>query len=150
VSSASTSGASSGASSGTSSGRGALVIILTVIGILAIIAGILYVAGAANSIHFMVGKVHHGHHQVRAIVSFVVGIACLIGAYIAHTRPAAAASASGTGSPRAVDTDSASAGGTGSPRAVDTDSASASPSGTDSASASGTGSDGGSATPSGS
>jgi len=140
VSSASTSGASSGASSGTSSGRGALVIILTVIGILAIIAGILYVSGAANSIHFMV-SVHHGHHQVRAIVAFVIGIACLIGAYIAHTRPAAAASASGTdsaspsgtGGPRAVDTDSASASETGGPRAVDTDSASAG----------GTGSDGG-------
>jgi hypothetical protein len=97
VSSASTSGAPSGASSA----RGPLVIVLTVIGILAIIARILYVSGAANSIHFMVGKVHHGHHQVRAIVSFVVGIACLIGAYIAWTRPAgrrASASAAGGGS----------------------------------------------------
>ena len=99
MSSASTSGASSGASSGTS-GRGALVIILTVIGVLAIIAGILYVSGAANSIHFMV-SVRHGHHQVRAIVAFVIGIACLIGAYIAWTRPAcrrASASAAGGGS----------------------------------------------------
>jgi hypothetical protein len=99
VSSASTSGASSGASSGTS-GRGALVIILAVIGVLAIIAGILYVSGAANSIHFMV-SVRHGHHQVRAIVAFVIGIACLIGAYIAWTRPAgrrASASAAGGGS----------------------------------------------------
>jgi len=97
VSSASTSGAPSGASSG----RGPLVIVLTVIGILAIIAGILYVAGAANSIHFMVGSVHHGHHQIRAIVSFVIGIACLIGAYIAKTRPAggsSGASASGNAS----------------------------------------------------
>jgi len=77
------------------------VIVLTVIGILAIIAGILYVAGAANSIHFMVGSVHHGHHQIRAIVSFVIGIACLIGAYIAKTRPAggsSGASASGNAS----------------------------------------------------
>jgi hypothetical protein len=101
VSSASTSGASSGASPGTTSARGPLVIILTVIGVLAIIAGILYVAGAANSIHFMVGSNHHGHHQIRAIVSFVIGIACLIGAYIAKTRPtggSASASASGSGS----------------------------------------------------
>jgi hypothetical protein len=89
VSSASTSGGSSGASSG----RGPLVIVLTTIGILAIIAGILYVSGAANSIHFMVGSVHHGHHQIRAIVSFVIGIACLIGAYIAKTRPAGGTSA---------------------------------------------------------
>ena len=101
MSSASTSGASSGTPSGASSGRGPLVIVLTVIGILAIIAGILYVSGAANSIHFMVGSVHHGHHQIRAIVSFVIGIACLIGAYIAKTRPAggsSGASASGNAS----------------------------------------------------
>lgn len=70
--------------------RGPLVIILTVIGILAIIAGIMYVSGAANSLHFMDGSVHHGHHLVRAIVSFVVGIAFLIGAYIAKSRPPAA------------------------------------------------------------
>jgi hypothetical protein len=90
VSSASTSGAPSGASSA----RGPLVIVLTVIGILAIVAGILYVSGAANSIHFMVGSVHHGHHQIRAIVSFVIGIACLIGAYIAKTRSAGGTSRS--------------------------------------------------------
>jgi hypothetical protein len=94
VSSASTSGAPSGASSS----RGPLVIVLTVIGILAIIAGILYVSGAANSIHFMVGSVHHGHHQIRAIVSFVIGIACLIGAYIARTRPAGGTSPSASAS----------------------------------------------------
>jgi len=97
VSSASTSGASSGASSGTS-GRGALVIVLTVIGILAIIAGIMYVSGAANSLHFMAGSSHHGHHIIRAIVSFVVGIAFLIGAYIAKTRPPAAQTGNATSS----------------------------------------------------
>jgi hypothetical protein len=148
VSSASTSGASSGASSGTSSGRGALVIILTVIGILAIIAGILYVSGAANSIHFMVGKVHHGHHQVRAIVSFVIGIACLIGAYIAHTRPAAGAgiSASRTASagPGGAEAASASPGGADSGSAGPSGTGSASASGADSGSASGTGGEGGS------
>ena len=73
-----------------SANRGPLVIILAVIGILAIIAGILYVSGAANSLHFMSGAVHHGHHAIRAIVSFVVGIAFLIGAYIAKSRPPAA------------------------------------------------------------
>ena len=126
MSSASTSGASSGASSRTSSGRGALVIILTVIGVLAIIAGILYVSGAANSIHFMV-SVKHGHHQVRAIVSFVIGIACLIGAYIAKTRPAggsgsaggsanASGSASATGSTGASGAAGPSESGSASPR----------------------------------
>ena len=64
------------------------MIVLAVIGVLAIIAGILYVSGAANSIHVMDGGVHHGHHAVRATVAFIVGIAFLIGAYIARSRPA--------------------------------------------------------------
>ena len=103
---------SSASSPGGSSSRGPLVIVLAVIGVLAIIAGILYISGAANSIHVMVGSVHHGHHQVRAIVSFVIGIAFLIGAYIASRRPA------GTGSASASGTGSASASGTGSTSAT--------------------------------
>jgi hypothetical protein len=89
VSSASTSKApSSGASPGAPSGRGPLVAILAILGVLAIILGILYVSGALNSVHFLVGSVHKGHHQVRAAVSFVVGVALLIGAFIARARPA--------------------------------------------------------------
>ena len=76
----------SGSSSGASSGRGTLVIVLAVIGILGIIAGIMYLSGGANSIHFMVGSVHKGHHVIRAIVSLVVGAAFLVGAYIAWSR----------------------------------------------------------------
>ena len=128
MSSASTSGASSGASSG----RGPLVIVLTVIGILAIIAGILYVAGAANSIHFLVGSVHHGHHQLRAIVSFVVGIACLIGAYIVKTRPAGGspgASASGNASASGGATASGAGGADGTASTSGTESGSTSTSG---------------------
>ena len=118
----------SGASSGASSGRGPLVIVLTVIGILAIIAGILYVAGAANSIHFMVGSVHHGHHQIRAIVSFVIGIACLIGAYIAKTRPAGGSGSAG-GSANASGSASATGSTGASGAAGPSESGSASPSG---------------------
>jgi uncharacterized membrane protein len=73
-------------SSGASSGRQTLVIVLAVIGILGIIAGIMFLSGAANSIHVMVGSVHHGHHVIRAIVSLVVGAAFLVGAYIARSR----------------------------------------------------------------
>jgi len=73
-------------SSGGSPSRRALAVILAIVGVLAIIAGILYVAGAANSLHFLVGSVHKGHHLVRAAVSFVVGAALLIGAwFIART-----------------------------------------------------------------
>lgn len=88
MSSASTSKAPSGSSSGASSGRGPLAAILAIIGVLAIILGILYVSGALNSVHFLVGSTHKGHHQVRAAVSFVVGVAFLIGAFIARPRPA--------------------------------------------------------------
>ena len=63
-----------------------LAVILTVLGVLAIIARILYLAGVANSLHFMVGSVHKGHHLVRAAVSLVVGIALLIGAWFAARR----------------------------------------------------------------
>lgn len=88
---------SSAKTPGASPNRGLLVIVLAVIGVLAIIAGILYVSGAANSIHAMDGKVYTGHHQVRAAVSFVVGIAFLIAAYVTRSRPAAAvAGTSGT------------------------------------------------------
>jgi uncharacterized membrane protein len=68
------------------SGRQTLVIVLAVIGILGIIAAIMYISGAANSIHIMVGSVHKGHHVIRFIVSLVVGAAFLIGAYIARSR----------------------------------------------------------------
>ena len=72
------------------SGRQTLVIVLAVIGILGIIAAIMYISGAANSIHIMVGSVHKGHHVIRFIVSLVVGAAFLVGAYIARTRTPAA------------------------------------------------------------
>jgi hypothetical protein len=68
---------------GGSPGRRALAVILAIIGFLAIIAGILYLAGAANSLHFMVGSVHKGHHLIRAGVSFVAGTGLLAGAWFA-------------------------------------------------------------------
>jgi hypothetical protein len=86
----------SGNTSGASSSRGTLVIILAVIGVLGILAGILYLAGALNSIHFLVGSAHKGHHPIRAIVSIVVGAAFLIGAYIARSRTPSARDNSNT------------------------------------------------------
>ncbi len=68
---------------GGSASRRTLVGVLVIIGVLAVIAGVLYIAGAANSLHFMTGKVHKGTHDIRAAVSFVVGIACLAGAWVA-------------------------------------------------------------------
>ncbi len=88
---------SSSSTPGASPGRGPLVIVLAIIGVLGIIGGILYVSGAANSIHFIDGSVYKGHHQVRAVVSFVVGIAFLIMAYIAKTRSARTSQANAAG-----------------------------------------------------
>jgi uncharacterized membrane protein len=87
---------SSASTPGAAPSRTPLVIILTVVGALAIIAAILYVSGASNSMHFMVGSVHKGHHVVRFIVSLVVGVAFLIGAYIARSRPSTSSSTTGS------------------------------------------------------
>jgi hypothetical protein len=99
---------SSASTPGAAPSRAPLVIILTVVGVLAIIAAILYVSGAANSMHFLVGSVHKGHHVVRFIVSLVVGVAFLIGAYIARSRPTTTStgSQSGSGSPTSSPTTS--------------------------------------------
>lgn len=65
-----------------SNGR-VLAIILGILGALAIILGVLYIAGALNSVHFLVGSHHKGSHALRAGVSFVVGIVLLILAWAA-------------------------------------------------------------------
>lgn len=72
--------------SGSSSGKRTLAVVLAIVGILAIVAGVLYIAGVANSLHFMVGSVHQGHHIARAGVSFVVGVVFLIGAWFTGRR----------------------------------------------------------------
>lgn len=64
--------------SGKSTSSRLLAIVLGILGILAIILGVLYLAGALNSIHFLVGKHHGGSHYVRASVSFVAAIVLLI------------------------------------------------------------------------
>jgi hypothetical protein len=61
----------------------ALTIVLGVLGILAIIVGVLYISGALNSVHALVGKHHGGSHEVRAAVAFVIGVVLLIIAWAA-------------------------------------------------------------------
>ena len=51
--------------------------VLGILGILAIVVAILFLTGAANSIHLLTGSVHHGHHQIRLTVSLVVGVLLL-------------------------------------------------------------------------
>jgi hypothetical protein len=71
-----------------SNARRLMVLILAILGILAIIAGILYITGSANSIHFMVGSTHKGHHAVRAAVAFVIGLALLAAAWFMNRASA--------------------------------------------------------------
>jgi uncharacterized integral membrane protein len=52
----------------------AIVGVLAILGILALVVAILFMTGAANSIHFLSGSVHHGHHQIRLTVSLVAGV----------------------------------------------------------------------------
>jgi hypothetical protein len=66
---------------GSSGGRSALPAVLALLGILALVAGVLYVSGAANSVPLMAGSVHHGHHLVRATAAFVAGVVLLIAAW---------------------------------------------------------------------
>jgi hypothetical protein len=71
---------------GDSRSRQALGAVLAVLGVLAVIAGILYVSGTANSLHFLSGSIHQGHHEARASIAFVLGVVLLVGAWRA-VRP---------------------------------------------------------------
>jgi hypothetical protein len=66
-----------------------VVIGLAAAGILALVAAVLYVAGAANSIHFLSGSVHHGRHAIRMTICLVAGVILLVGAsyYARSTKP---------------------------------------------------------------
>jgi hypothetical protein len=67
--------------------RRPLPLILAILGVLAIIAGVLYVTGALDSVHFLVGSHPKGHHELRGVVSVVVGVVLLgIARFMAKQR----------------------------------------------------------------
>jgi len=70
-------------SDGTSTSRKPLVIILAVIGVLAIVVGILYMVAGTSLPSFLTAgsHVHKGNHLARGGVALVLGVACLIGAW---------------------------------------------------------------------
>lgn len=77
----------SAAAPGKSGSSRGLAVVLGVLGVLAIILAILYLAGALNSVHFLVGSHHTGHHIVRAVVSFIVGLVLLgVGLFTGRSR----------------------------------------------------------------
>jgi hypothetical protein len=72
------------------SGNRAVVIILAVIGILALIAGIIYLAAGSVPGFMAAGSHQHsGHHLIRAVVSLVAGVALLVGAWFTARKNAA-------------------------------------------------------------
>jgi hypothetical protein len=73
---------SSGSVSGGAGSKRPLAIALAVIGVIAIIVGILWFAGATPSFLNIGSHVKgHGHHVYRGAVGVVVGIAALFGAW---------------------------------------------------------------------
>jgi hypothetical protein len=67
-------------------GQWALVAGLAILGVLAFVAAILYITGAANHIHFLSGASHHGIHDIRLAVAIVAGILLFAGAgYVARS-----------------------------------------------------------------
>lgn len=64
-----------------------LVIVLTVIGALAIIGGILYFAGAAPSFMDLGSHVKHGSHLARGSVSIVIGLVAFGYAWFKTKKP---------------------------------------------------------------
>jgi hypothetical protein len=78
------------------------VLVLAIIGVLAIILGIVYLAVPAGNLPSILGHTQpaNGHHQVRMAVSFVVGVACLVAAWFVNKRskaPAAGSASTPTG-----------------------------------------------------
>ena len=74
-----------------------IALVLAIIGVLGIILGIVYVAVPAGNLPSIFGHTTpaNGHHTVRMAVSFVIGVACLVGAYFVNRGGKAQA---GTGS----------------------------------------------------
>ena len=70
-------------SGGSSASKKPLVIILAVIGIVAIIVGVLYMVAGSSLPSFLTAgsHVHKGNHLARGGVALVVGIAAFIGAW---------------------------------------------------------------------
>jgi hypothetical protein len=67
-------------------GQWALAAGLAILGVLAFVAAILYITGAANHIHFLSGASHHGIHDIRLAVAIVAGILLFAGAgYVARS-----------------------------------------------------------------
>ena len=73
--------------------RRPIALVLAVIGVLGIILGIVYLAVPAGNLPSIFGHTTpaNGHHVVRMAVSFVIGVACLVGAWFVNRGSKASA-----------------------------------------------------------
>ena len=70
-----------------------IALVLAIIGVLGIILGIVYIAVPAGDLPSIFGHTTpaNGHHTVRMAVAFVVGVACLVGAWFVNKGSKASA-----------------------------------------------------------
>jgi hypothetical protein len=85
---------SSVSDAGGQSSKRPVAMVLAIIGVLFIILGIVYLTVKAGSLPSILGHTTpaNGHHSVRMAVSFVIGVACLVGAWFVNKSGKAGAS----------------------------------------------------------
>jgi hypothetical protein len=78
--------------------RRPIALVLAVIGVLFTILGIVYLAVPAGNLPSLLGHTTpaNGHHPVRMIVSFVIGVACLAAAWFVNKSGKSSADAGGS------------------------------------------------------
>jgi hypothetical protein len=88
------------------SSRRPIALVLAIIGVLGIILGIVYAAVPAGDLPALFGSTTpaNGHHPIRMVVAFVVGVACLVIAYFVNKSGKATANA-GASAPAATSRD---------------------------------------------
>jgi uncharacterized membrane protein YidH (DUF202 family) len=74
------------ASAASGSGRKPVVLVLAVIGVLAIIVGILWMVGATPAFLNVGSHVHKGGHLIRGAVAVVVGLGLGVFAWIQNKK----------------------------------------------------------------
>ena len=84
---------SSESASGRSSGKTIIAVVLVVIGVLAVVAGIIYFIEPAHSLPTFMGRLTHPPHSLsranasrslRGAGAMVVGVVCLVAAYFVN------------------------------------------------------------------
>ncbi len=85
---------SASAPGGASAGRRPVTIVILIVGIIAVIVGLLYMFAGNSLPHFMVSgsHVHNGRHLARGGVSLVVGLVLMFAAWRAGRSRAGAPS----------------------------------------------------------